>query len=61
MNLNFSISELIKSDTAIKQGIKNLPNIKAVDNLLNLIFYTLQPVRELKPSIKIKTLFIPVF
>jgi hypothetical protein len=46
MNLNFSISELIFSDTAIKNNINNMPDLKALDNLLNLIFYLLQPVRD---------------
>lgn len=44
--LNFSITELCKSDTAIKNGIKNTPSIIVCDNLLNLIFYVLQPVRN---------------
>ena len=46
MNLNFSISELIHSDTAIKAGINNTPSIKEIDNLVNLIFYCLQPIRD---------------
>lgn len=46
MNLNFSISELIHSDNAIKAGIDNTPTIKETDNLLNLIFYCLQPIRD---------------
>lgn len=45
-NLNFSISELIHSDNAIKAGIDNTPTIKEIDNLLNLIFYCLQPIRN---------------
>ena len=45
-NLNFSISELIHSDNAIKAGIDNTPTIKEIDNLLNLIFYCLQPIRD---------------
>lgn len=44
--LNFSISELIKSDAAIKNNINNMPDLKALDNLLNLIFYCLQPLRD---------------
>lgn len=46
-NLNFSISELCRSDKARQHNIKNTPNIAQVDNMLNLIVYTLQPVREL--------------
>ena len=46
MNLNFSISELCKSDKAVKNNIKNTPNITQVDNMLNLIVYCLQPIRD---------------
>ena len=45
-DLNFSISELIKSDIAIKYNINNMPDINSLDNLLNLIFYCLQPIRN---------------
>lgn len=45
-NLNFTITELCKSETAEKNGIKNIPDFKALDNLLNLIFYILQPIRD---------------
>lgn len=45
-NLNFTISELIKSDTAEKNGINNTPDINSLDNLLDLIFYVLQPLRD---------------
>lgn len=53
MNLNFTISELCKSDKALKNGIKNTPTISQVDNMLNLIIYTLQPIRDMfnKPVI----------
>ena len=44
--LNFSISELCHSDNAINAGIDNTPSIKETDNLLNLIFYCLQPIRD---------------
>lgn len=44
--LNFTISELIKSDTAEKNGLNNTPDINSLDNLLELIFYVLQPLRE---------------
>mgnify|MGYP003291098320 CR=1 FL=1 len=46
MNLNFTISELCKSDIAIKNNINNMPDLKALDNLLDLIFYCLQPLRD---------------
>lgn len=44
--LNFTISELVKSDTAEKAGINNTPDINSLDNLLELIFYVLQPLRD---------------
>ena len=44
--LNFSIKELCYSKIAIKENINNSPNIKVCDNLLNLIYYCLQPLRE---------------
>ena len=46
MSLNFSISELIHSDTAILYKINNMPDINSLDNMLNLIFYCLQPLRN---------------
>ena len=45
-NLNFSVSELIHSDTAILHKINNMPDVNSMDNLLNLIFYVLQPLRS---------------
>lgn len=47
INLNFTMSELIKSDKAKQHNIKNTPDTAALDNMLNLIVYCLQPVREL--------------
>lgn len=44
--LNFTISELCKSETAEKSGISNTPDINSLDNLLELVFYVLQPLRE---------------
>lgn len=44
--LNFSISELVKSDVATMYKIDNRPNLLELDNLLNLIFYCLQPIRD---------------
>jgi len=44
--LNFSISELIKSDTATKYGINNMPNLQQLDNMLKLIVLCLQPIRD---------------
>lgn len=53
MNLNFSISELVKSDKAKQKGIKNIPSISQIDNMLNLIFYCLQPIRDKFGAIRI--------
>lgn len=44
--LNFSMSELIKSDAAIRNNINNMPDINALDNLLLLIVECLQPIRQ---------------
>ena len=44
--LNFTISELIHSDTAIKHNINNYPDINSLDNLLRLIVLCLQPIRN---------------
>lgn len=44
--LNFTISELIHSDTAIKHNINNYPDINSLDNLLRLIVECLQPIRN---------------
>ena len=46
MELNFSIAEMLKSDTATQCNIKNVPTLSAIDNMLRLIFYTLQPLRD---------------
>lgn len=52
-NLNFCMSELIHSDFAVKHNINNMPDIKSLDCMLNLIVYCLQPIREVlkKPMI----------
>ena len=51
--INFKISELIYSDIANKNKIDNMPDVNSLDNLLNLIVYCLQPIRNLinKPMI----------
>lgn len=45
--LNFKMSELIYSETAVKENINNMPDINSLDNMLELITFCLQPVREL--------------
>ncbi len=51
--LNFKLSELMHSDIAIKNNINNMADLNSLDNMLNLIFYCLQPIRNLikKPII----------
>lgn len=47
MKLNFTLSELIHSDTAKKYGINNMPyDTEILDNLLLLILNVLQPLRN---------------
>lgn len=46
MNLNFKLSELIHSQKAIEKNINNMPDINSLDNLLDLIVYCLQPIRN---------------
>lgn len=46
MTLNFKISELIYSDTAVKNGISNTPDTNSLDNMLELIVNCLQPIRD---------------
>ena len=43
---HFSLSELTKSSTAMKHGIKNTPPQEAVDNLKALCQGCLEPLRE---------------
>jgi len=47
------MSELLYSDIARKNNISNFPDVSSLDNLLNLVFYCLQPARNLigKPII----------
>ena len=45
--MNFTMSELLKSDTATKNKIKNIPtDPKVLDNMLELIVNVLQPLRD---------------
>lgn len=46
-NLYFKMSELIHSDIADLYKIQNTPTTEHMDNLLNLIYYVLQPLREI--------------
>jgi len=55
MNLtrNFTLQELIKSDTAIRKGIDNNPNADQVEKLKRLCENILQPVRDYFGRVKI--------
>jgi len=46
LSTHFSLSELTKSETAIRKGIENEPNEKALANLIILCRSILEPVRE---------------
>ena len=43
---HFTLKELTKSDTAIRKGIKNIPNKQEEQNLIALIDNVLDPLRE---------------
>ena len=59
MNLsrNFTLSELIKSDTAIRKGINNNPNAEQIEKLKDLSENILQPVRDHFGRVKITSGF----
>lgn len=46
IELNFTISELLKSDIAEKYNISNIPDKQSLDNMLILICRCLQPIRN---------------
>ena len=43
---HFSLSELTKSETAIREGIENIPGDAAVENLILVCNEILEPVRD---------------
>ena len=59
MNLsrNFTLSELIKSDTAIRKGIDNNPNADQIEKLKALCENILQPVRDHFGRVKVTSGF----
>jgi|TARA_R100000149_G_C5806966_1_gene91826 zinc D-Ala-D-Ala carboxypeptidase len=59
MNLtrNFSLQELIKSDTAIRRGIDNNPNADQVEKLKVLCEQILQPVRDHFGRVRVTSCF----
>jgi len=54
---NFSLSELIKSDTAIRKGIDNNPNADQIEKLKLLCENILQPVRDHFGRVKVTSGF----
>ena len=54
---NFSLSELIKSDTAIRLGIDNNPNADQMEKLKLLCENILQPVRDHFGRVKVTSGF----
>ena len=46
IKLNFTMSELLKSEIAEKYNISNIPDKKSLDNMLTLIIECLQPIRN---------------
>ena len=59
MNLsrNFTLSELTKSDTAIRKGINNNPNAEQIEKLKSLCENILQPVRDHFGRVKVTSGF----
>ena len=59
MNLtrNFTLSELTKSDTAIRKGINNNPSPEQIEKLKLLCENILQPVRDHFGRVKITSGF----
>jgi hypothetical protein len=59
MNLsrNFTLQELIKSDTAIRKGIDNNPNADQIEKLKRVCENVLQPVRDQFGRVKVTSGF----
>jgi len=57
LSRNFTLQELIKSDTAIRKGIENNPNAYQVEKLKNLCETILQPVRDHFGRVKVTSGF----
>ena len=59
MNLsrNFTLQELIKSDTAVRKGITNNPNAGQIEKLKDLCENILQPVRDHFGRVKVTSGF----
>ena len=46
IHLDFTMSELLKSEVAEKYNISNIPDKQSLDNMLTLIIECLQPIRN---------------
>jgi len=46
LSKNFSLTELTRSQTAIRNGIDNTPTLTHIDNLQALVDNVLQPIRD---------------
>jgi uncharacterized protein YcbK (DUF882 family) len=57
LSRNFSLQELIKSDTAIRKGIDNNPNADQIEKLKELCENILQPVRDHFGRVKVTSGF----
>ena len=57
LSRNFSLQELIKSDTAIRLGIDNNPNADQIEKLKDLCEHILQPVRDQFGRVKVTSGF----
>ena len=57
LSRNFTLSELTKSDTAIRKGINNNPNAEQIEKLKTLCEKILQPVRDHFGRVKIPSGF----
>ena len=53
LSRNFTLQELIKSDTAIRKGIDNNPNADQIEKLKLLCERVLQPVRDQFGRVKV--------
>ena len=53
LSRNFSLQELIKSDTAIRKGIDNNPNSDQIEKLKLLCENILQPVEIISAELRL--------
>ena len=57
LSRNFTLTELTKSDTAIRKGINNNPNAEQIEKLKSLCENILQPVRDHFGRVKVTSGF----